>query len=332
MSSFFSYFIKYVKIGSRKEECRMKDLKVVFMGTPEFAVKILEALVGVVDVVLVVSQPDAMVGRKKTLEESSVALKAREYGIEVIKPVKIREDYSRIVEVKPDLIVTCAYGQIIPKALLDIPRLGCINVHASILPKYRGGAPIQRAIMNGETKTGVTIMYMDEHMDSGDIIEIVEVPILDEDNLDSLSDKLATSGAKLLLEVLPSIVDGSNKKIKQDENEVTFGYIIKREDELLDFHKSTREVYNKIRALSSKPGAYFILNGQQMKVFESRIGETSGEESTITRIYKDGFGIATSDGEIIITKIKPEGKREMLVIDYLNGTDKEKLKGMKVNA
>ncbi|HBA38051.1 MAG TPA: methionyl-tRNA formyltransferase [Firmicutes bacterium] len=309
----------------------MKDIRAVFMGTPEFAVSILDKLVELVDVVLVVSQPDAIIGRKKVLEESAVTKRASELGIEVVKPTKIREDYEKIIEVKPDIIVTCAYGQIIPKILLDTPRLGCINVHASLLPKYRGGAPIQRAIMEGEKETGITVMYMDEHMDSGDIIEKRSIPILESDNCDSLSGKLASLGADLLGEVLPKVIDGTSKRVSQDESKVTYGYIIKREDELLNFNDSTLKVFNKIRGLSTKPGAYFILNGRIIKVLESRIGSSHGDTNHVTEIYKDGFGIATLDGEIVITKVKPEGKKEMSARDFLNGINKDELKGMELN-
>lgn len=309
----------------------MKDLKVVFMGTPEFAKYILETLIKNTNVVLVVSQPDAPVGRKKELMPSPVKELALENNIEVFTPNKIREDYNRILEVNPDIIITCAYGQIIPKVLLDSPKLKCINVHASLLPMLRGGAPIHRAIMNDLHETGITIMYMDEHMDSGNIISQQSVIIEDEDNLETLEAKLMDIGAKLLIETLPSIIDGSNNSIKQDETKVTFGYIIKKEDELLDFNKTSREVYNHIRALSPKPGAYFIMNNKKYKIYASYIGNSKGTPSSIINIYKDGLGIATSDGEIIITEIQPEGKKRIPVRDYLNGVDKEELKGMIVN-
>lgn len=309
----------------------MKNIRAVFMGTPEFAVPILESLSEVVNVVLVVSQPDKPVGRKKIVTPSPVKKLALEKGIEVVTPEKIRTDYQAVVDAKPDIIVTCAYGQIIPREILELPRLGPINVHASLLPKLRGGAPIHRAIMEGYDKTGITIMYMDEHMDSGDIISQREVPITNEDTLDTLSAKLMSLGSELLIETLPKIVEGTNERIKQNEEEVSFGYIIKKEDELLDFKKSTKEVYDKIRALNSTPGAYFILHGKKIKVYESRIGSKKGTPEYVTDIYKDGLGIGTSDGEIIITKIKPEGKNMVEVKDYLNGIKKENLLGVKVN-
>lgn len=309
----------------------MKDLKVVFMGTPLFAEHILKTLIPNTKVLLVVSQPDAPVGRKKILTPSPVKKLALENNIEVFTPNKIREDYQRIIEVQPDIIITCAYGQIIPKIIIDTPKLGCINVHASLLPELRGGAPIHRAIMNGLKETGITIMYMDEQMDSGDIISQKSIDIQDEDNLETLSNKLMDIGANLLLETLPSIIDKTNNRIKQDECKVTFGYIIKKEDELLNFNKTSKEVFNHIRALNPNPGAYFILQDKKIKVYNSKIGSNKGTPSTIINIYKDGIGIATLDGEIIITEIKPEGKNRILVKDYLNGVDKNQIKGLVVN-
>lgn len=309
----------------------MKDLKVIFMGTPEFAIPILEALIENTEVVLVVSQPDKEVGRKRLLTPSPIKELAQRRGIEVFTPYKIREDYERIVELKPDLIVTCAYGQIIPKILLDLPKYGAINVHGSLLPKLRGGAPIHRAIMEGYKETGITIMFMDEKMDSGDIILQRSTPIEADDTLNTLSEKLKNIGAELLIEAIPSLISGTNKRIVQDESEVTFGHIIKKEDELLDFEKTTREIYNHIRALNPLPGAYLVLGGKVIKVYASRVGSAKGAASTINNVYKDGIGIGTKDGEIIITEIKPEGKNRISVRDYLNGIDKENLKGMVVN-
>lgn len=309
----------------------MKDLKVVFMGTPDFAVNILKMLIDHTNVVLVVSQPDKLVGRKRILTPSPVKKLALENGIEVFTPAKVREDYGRILEVDADIIITCAYGQIIPKQILDNPRLGCINVHASLLPKYRGGAPIHRAIMNGDSETGITIMYMDEHMDTGDIISMESTKISPQDNLDSLSDRLSIMGSELLYRTLPSIIDGSNDRVVQNEDEVTFASIIKKEDEKIDFNRLTKQVFDHIRALSSKPGAYFTLDGKIFKVFASRMGDSKGSASTINNIYKDGIGIGTSDGEIIITKLQPEGKKVLDASDYLRGIKANELKGKVVN-
>lgn len=310
----------------------MKDLKIVFMGTPQFAKHILENLIKNTNVVLVVSQPDAPIGRKKVLTPSPVKQLAEKNNIEVFTPVKIKDDYDKVLKANPDIIITCAYGQIIPKSILDFPNLGCINVHASLLPELRGGAPIHRAIMNGLKETGITIMYMDEHMDSGDIISQESTPILEEDNLESLSTRLMEIGSNLLIKTLPSIIEGTNERIKQDDSKVTFGYIIKKEDEHLDFRKSTKEVYNHIRALSPNPGTYFLMNSKKFKVYNAKIGLSSNDTpSKIIAIYKDGIGISTIDGEVIITEIQPEGKNKIPVKDFLNGLNKETLKGLIVN-
>lgn len=309
----------------------LKELRVVFMGTPIFATKILASLIENTNVVLVVSQPDSYVGRKKVLTPSLVKSLAMDNNILVFTPNRIKDDYSKVIDAKPDIIITCAYGQIIPKELLNYPKFGCINVHASLLPKLRGGAPIHHAIMDGLNETGITIMYMDEHMDSGDIIKQVKTKIEDVDTLDSLSDRLSNMGSKLLIETMPSIINGSNERVVQNSEEVTYGYTIKKEDELIDFSKTAREIYNKIRGLNSNPGAYFTLNGEIIKVYESRVGKTVDKVGIINNIYKDGIGIGTSDGEIIITKIKPAGKNTIMVKDYLNGIKKDNLLGVKVN-
>ena len=303
-------------------------LKIVFMGTPDFAVPILEGLIKNYEVVLVVSQPDKKVGRKQILTPTPVKSKALEYGISVFQPVNIKEDYQRIIDAKPDIIITCAYGQIIPKSLLDYPEYGCINVHASLLPKLRGGAPIHMAIIDDYDKTGITIMYMDVKMDSGDIISQEETKILDSDNLEILHDRLSLMGVELLLKTLPSIFNKTNKRIKQNINEVTFAYNIKREEEHIDFNKTSRQVFNLIRGLNPVPGANFILDNEEFKVYNSRIGTSKNETSgKIINIYKDGIGVSTLDGEIILTEVKPAGKKRMLVRDYLNGIDKNNLLG-----
>ena len=302
-------------------------IKTVFMGTPEFAVPILDTLIKNTEVVLVVTQPDKYVGRKKVLTYSPIKNLALEHNIPVFQPVRIKVDYETIKEYHPDLIVTCAYGQIVPKEVLDIPRLGCINVHASLLPKYRGGAPIHHAIMDGETKSGITIMYMDVGMDTGDMIVKKEIPIEDSDTLGSLSDKLSKLGASLLEEVLPSIINGTNTRESQNNAEATYAHIIKREDEHLDFQGTALEVDRKVRALNPEPYANMLLNKEEVKVIEGYIGEDANTKAgTIVNIIKDAIGIACKDKIYYITKLKPFGKKEKMTRDYLNGTDKNKLK------
>ena len=299
-----------------------KKLKIVFMGTPDFAVPILEALIEKYGVMAIVTQPDKEVGRDRILMPTPIKKVGNDHTILVLQPKKIREEYEEIVSLEPDIIITCAYGQIIPKEILNAPRLGCINVHASLLPKLRGGAPIHRAIINGLSKTGITIMYMNEGMDKGDIISQREIAIEDDDTAETLHDKLSILGRDLLLDTLPSIIDGTNKRVPQDESEATYGFNITREDEHISFDKTSRQIYNQIRGLNSWPGAYVTLNGKILKIWASRIGETYDalvENGTIIKLYDDGFGVKTSNGEIIITKVQPEGKKAMDARSFING-------------
>ena len=299
-----------------------KKLKIVFMGTPEFSVPVLQGLIDNYDVKAVVTQTDKPLGRSGKVAFSPIKKLALENDIVVLQPEKIKEDYQDIIDLEPNIIITCAYGQIIPKELLDYPEYGCINVHASLLPKLRGGAPIHRAIIEGYKKTGITIMYMAPGMDDGDIITQSEIEITDEDTASTLSNKLTTIGSKLLLETLPSIFEGTNTRTEQNIDEVTFAPIIKKEDERLDFSRTAREVYNKIRGLNSFPGAYTMFEGKRMKVWESRITDDYFAENLngeIVKIYKDGIGVKVSNGVIVFTVIQPEGKGKMQASAYLNG-------------
>lgn len=297
-----------------------KDLQVIFMGTPEFAVPVLQGLLDNYNVRAVVTQPDRK-GNHGNITFSPIKQLAMDNTILVLQPEDIKEDYEEIVNLKPDLIVTCAYGQIIPKELLELPRLGCINVHASLLPKLRGGAPIHKAIIEGHKKTGITIMYMNTKMDEGDIISQREVEITDTDTASSLHDKLQIVGKDLLLETLPSIIDGTCERIKQDSTKATYAFTIKRSDERIDFKDTKKQVYNKIRGLNSFPGAYCIFEGKILKVWESYMTEEypMGFDGQITKIYKDGIGVKVSNGEVVFTKVQPEGKQKMDAISFING-------------
>ena len=298
----------------------MKDKKVIFMGTPEFAVPILEALVENTNVVLVVTQPDKEVGRKKELKYTPIKEVAIKNNIEVFQPIKIRNDYEHILDKNPDIIITCAYGQIIPKELLETPKYKAINVHASLLPKLRGGAPIHHAIIDGYKETGITIMYMNEKMDEGNIISQESVVIEDTDNVGTLHDKLSLMGRDLLIKTLPSIFNESNESIPQNNEEATYGYNIKREEELINFNNSSNEVFNQIRGLYPFPTGYAVLDNENIKILESHIGTSSkGIPGEIINISKQGIGVMCKDKEIIITKVKPEGKKEMNSIDFING-------------
>lgn len=301
----------------------MKDKRVVFMGTPEFSVPVLEMLIENTNVVLVVTQPDKESGRHHELKATPVKECALKHNIEVYQPVKIRNEYEHVLECNPDVIVTCAYGQIIPSILLDTPKYKAINVHASLLPKLRGGSPLHKCIIDGYKETGVTIMYMAPGMDDGDIITQRSIEIKDTDNVGIIHDELSIMGRDLLLETLPNIFSGNITRIKQDPNEVTYAYNIKREEEKINFNKTAREVFNQIRGMYPFPVAYTTLNGEVIKICESRIGNTSkGKPGEIIETSKDGISVMCKDKNIIITRLKPSGKKEMAVRDYLNGKNK----------
>ena len=297
-----------------------KELQIVFMGTPEFAVPVLQGLLDNYKVRAVVTQPDRK-GNHGQINVSPVKKLAQDKAILVLQPEKIKEDYQEIINLKPDLIVTCAYGQIIPRELLECPRLGCINVHASLLPKLRGGAPIHKAIIEGHSKTGITIMYMNTKMDEGDIITQEEIPILDNDTASSLHDKLSILGRDLLLKTLPSIIDGTNSRIKQDSSQATYAFTLKKEDEKINFNKTARQIHNQIRGLNSWPGAYCIFEGKILKVWDSFITENYpiGFNGEITAIYKEGIGVKVSNGEVVFKIVQPEGKNKMDAISFVNG-------------
>ena len=300
------------------------------MGTPDFAVPILETLIQNTNVVLVVSQPDKKVGRKQILTKTPIHEVADKYGISVFQPEKIKNDYERILEVKPDIIITCAYGQIIPKVLLDLPRLGCINVHASLLPKLRGGAPLHHAIIDGLDKTGVTIMYMDEAMDTGDIISTISYDIKSSDTTEDIHDTLRELGAKLLIDTLPSIVTGTNRRIKQNETEATYGYNITREEEHIDFNKSGILIDRLVRGLYSWPLANTIIGDTEYKIVAGYFIKGKGNPGMISDISKKVLGIGCLDGTYYVTKIKPAGKKIMDIKDFLNGIDIEEFKNRSI--
>lgn len=309
----------------------MKDLRVVFMGTPDFAVPVLEKLILNTKVVLVVSQPDKCVGRKRELVPTPIKKKALEYNIPVFQPEKVKLDYEEIVLARPDIIITCAYGQIIPKVLLDLPRLGCINVHASLLPYLRGGAPLHHAIIDGYKETGVTIMYMDEAMDTGDIISSVTYPLKDTDTVGTVHDNLMEMGANLLMETLPSIIKGTNKRIKQDNSKATYAYNISRSDEHLDFSGSGVLVERKVRGLNPWPLANTLFDDEEIKIISGYFVLGKSIPKKINVVTKDSLGIGCSDGIYYVTALKPSGKKVMDIKSYLNGMDKDKLLAMKIS-
>ena len=308
----------------------MKDLKVIFMGTPEFCLPVLDSLIKNTNVSLVVSQPDKLVGRKKILTPTPVKSLALENNIEVFQPLKIREDYKRIIELNPDIIITCAYGQIIPKEILNCPKYGCINVHASLLPYLRGGAPIQHAIIDGYTKTGITIMYMDEAMDTGDIIASREITINKDDTYGSIYTKLQEVAPSLLIEVLPSIINKTNKRIKQDNSIATYAWNIKREEEHIDFNRKGLEIDSLVRGLNPIPYANTIINNIEYKVVSGYFVPDNKVTPNKIVITKNMLGITCLDGIYYITEIKPAGKKVMAIKDFLNGIRNNEFKNYEV--
>ena len=294
-------------------------MRIVFMGTPKFSVPILEALIKNYEVVLVVSQPDKEVGRKRILTPSPIKEVALANNIEVFQPTKIKEDYQRILDAKPDIIITAAYGQIIPQVLLDAPIYKCVNVHASLLPKYRGGAPIHWAIINGDEYAGVTIMYMAAKMDAGDIISQDKI-LIGESNTTELTDRLSILGRDLLLKTLPNIISNNITPIKQDDSLVTFAYNISKEDEKINFNNNCDVVYNQIRGLSEVPGGYCIYNDKKVKIYSStyEIKDITGEIGEIVDTNKR-LGIKVKNGVIYPLTIQLEGKNKMSIKDFYNG-------------
>ena len=306
----------------------MKDKKVIFMGTPDFAVPVLRKLIEETNVVLVVTQPDKMVGRHQEVMYTPIKRVALENNIPVFQPNNIKEDNKIIFDTDVDIIVTCAFGQFIPESILEFPKYKSINVHASLLPKLRGGAPLHKCLIDGYKKTGITIMYMTKGMDTGDIISQESIDIHINDNVGIIHDKLSVIGADLLIKTLPSIFEGTNERIKQDEKEVTYAYNISREEERLDFSKSSLEVHNQIRGLYPYPVSYTIFDGNIIKICVSELNDsTIGKSGEITKVTKDGIIVKCSDKSILIKKLKPSGKKEMNSIDFANGYGKEKLIG-----
>jgi len=307
--------------------------KIIFMGTPDFSVPVLERLISDgYDVVAVVTQPDRPVGRKRILTPPPVKVAAQKYHLPVYQPEKIKEpeELEKILALKPDLIVTAAFGQILPKQLLEAPKLGCINVHASLLPELRGGAPIHYAILQGKEKTGITIMYMVEKLDAGDIISQVEVPISETDHVGSLHEKLSKAGAQILSETLPKLLKNEIHPIKQDEELATFASNIKREQEKIDWSRNGEVIYNQIRGLHPWPVAYTMLDGEVLKVWwgEKFHFDKNSRPGTIVDILKDGFVVSTGNHTAIkITELQPSGKKKMSAVQFLNGVGKESLLG-----
>lgn len=304
-------------------------LKIIFMGTPEFSVPILEALDNTYDVIAVVTQPDKEVGRHRILTPSPVKEYAVKHNIQVFQPVHIKEEYDALINLGADLIVTAAYGQFVGTKLLYAPKYKAINCHGSLLPKYRGGAPIQEAIKQGEEYTGITIMYMEKKMDAGDILSKREVKIEDTDDNLSLFNKMSLTARDLLMETIPLLIEGKITPIKQEEDKATFAYNITKEDTLLDFTKPARNVYNHIRAYHPSPLTYFMINGNVIKVYQASPNfiKTDKNAGELILDYKNRLFVACGDGQgIELLIVQAPGKKEMSARDFINGSLRTYLK------
>lgn len=310
--------------------------KIVFMGTPDFSVPILESLIKSeeVEVISVVTQPDRKVGRKKKVTPPPVKVKAEEAGILVLQPEKLSgsQELRTVLESEPDLVITAAYGQYVPTVLLKSPKYKAINVHASLLPKYRGAAPIHYALINGDKETGVTIMYMEKEMDAGDIISQRSLPILPEDTVGTLFDKLSYLGRDLLLDTLPAIFEENINPVKQQETDVTVAPMITPEQEKINWSQPAEELANKVRGLNPFPGAYTMLDGKRFKLWFAKAvkTETRAEPGTVIKLSKDEMWVQCKDKTALkLIEVQPFGKPKMTISNYLQGARNYLKEGVK---
>ncbi len=301
--------------------------KILFMGTPDFARIQLEALINAgADIIGVVTQTDKPKGRKMVMTPPPVKVTAIEHNIPVYQPKTLRgEEFAELIDdIAPELIVVAAYGKILPQNIIDYPKLGCICVHGSLLPKYRGAAPIQRSIIDGERETGITIMYMDAGIDTGDMISKVSVPIELYDDFETVHDKLAAAGATLLLDTIEAIENGTASREKQDDLKSTYAAKIENADCVLDFDNEAMAVYNRIRGLSPFPLSVAEHNGRMLKIVRAELADTVKEHKNPGEVLrcdaaKNRIEVACRVGSIAIMSLLPEGKGRMNASDFING-------------
>lgn len=301
-------------------------MKIVFMGTPEFAVPCLQKIIDEGhEVLAVVTQPDKPKGRGKKLAMPPVKELALKYDIEVYQPVKAREEsfVEKLKEINPELIVVVAFGQILPKSILDIPKFGCVNVHASLLPKYRGAAPLNWVIINGEEKTGVTTMYMDVGLDTGDMILKSEIPLDDEITAGELHDKMMVQGAEVLKDTIDLISKGEAPREKQNDEETCYSPIMDKSLGNIDWSKSATDIHNLIRGVNPWPSAYTTYDKQTMKIWKTKVLDKLSEKTpgTILSVDKNGIEVSTGDKVLQISEIQMSGKKRMIVSEYIKGND-----------
>ncbi len=299
-----------------------KEIRIIFMGTPDISASVLEALIlEGYNIVALICQPDKAVGRKGLIEKVPTKVIAEKYNIPTYQPIKIRKDYEFIKEINPDLILTLAYGQIVPQGLLDIPKLGCLNLHGSLLPKYRGAAPIQYSLINLDKVTGMTLMEMTSKMDAGRMYAKQIVNIEEEDNCTSLFIKMGEAAKELAISALPKYINGELEGIYQNEEEVSFSPSIKPEEEKLDLSLSIENVLGWIKALSDQPGSFVYLNGCKVKIFKAKIlnHNITDEVGKIVKADKNGLVLQCKNGQLAILELQKEGKKRMDFKSFLNG-------------
>ncbi len=299
-------------------------MRILFMGTPDFAKVCFESLIQTKhEIVGVVTQPDKPKGRGYVLMPPPVKTSALANNIEVYQPSTLRDEaFEQLLnKLDPELIIVVAYGKILPKNVLEYPKYGCINVHGSLLPKYRGAAPIQRAIIDGEKTTGITTIYMEDGIDTGDMIEMFEIAIRDDDTFETLHDKLADLGAYALISTLKCIESGNVKRYKQDDSKSTYATKIEKKDCLVDFSKSAESIYNQIRGTYPFPISYAFLNGKMIKFISSFVSDKKTDEKcgTVISLEKGVIYVSCGEGVIGIEKVLPEGKGRMNASDFING-------------
>lgn len=303
-------------------------MRILFMGTPDIAVGCLQKIIDEKhDIIGVVTQPDKPVGRGKKMGMPPVKELALKYDLPVYQPIKARdEEFVNILkDLNPDLIVVVAFGQILPKSILDIPKFGCVNVHVSLLPKYRGAAPINWVIINGEDKTGVTTMYMDEGLDTGDMILTSEFELNDEITAGELHDIMKVEGAKVLKETIDLIEKGEAPRIPQNHDEFTYAPMMNKTLGQIDFSKSAKEIHNLVRGVNPWPSAYTTYKGQTMKIWKTKVLSESSDKApgTILKVDKEGIRVSTKDNVILISEIQMPGKKRVLVEEYIKGNSIE---------
>lgn len=299
-------------------------MRVIFMGTPDFAVPSLEALLTKHEVVLVVTQPDKPKGRGKKMVPTPVKACALEHGIPVLQPEKVKEPefVEQLRSYEPDLIAVTAFGQILSEPILEMPKYGCINVHGSLLPKYRGAAPMQWSIIDGEKVTGITTMYMAKGLDSGDMLLKAEVEITDEDTFATIHDKMAVTGANLLLDTLDQLEAGTLEQIPQDHDAATYAPMITKETGHIDWSKNRQDIINLIRGLNPVPAAYTIYEEEVLKIFGASLSDVqanSAANGEIVAVVKKGFVVKCGDGCLLITEVQARGGKRMMTDAYLRG-------------